>query len=467
MRVDEQGLVRVLPVDFEGDGSGEAPLTWAQVDHWKGVVEAGQAATMGAAHRMPAGSRLDEVAGLLRFIVNRHQALRTRLRLEADGAVQQVCSATGTIELLVVDAGTADPDELAEQWTARLRQQPFDYERDWPVRMAVITAGDEITHVVTVYLHLALDAGGLNALLADVAEREPDTGQASGPVTSLQPLELARRQSEPASLRRSAAALRHLEHVMNTVSPAMLGRPRRPGQADYRAIRFRSPATALALEQIVAEQAVSSATAMLAAYAVGLARHLREPMIWAMVLVGNRFRPGLGDSVSLLVQSSPVLIDVAEVDLATAVARARAGLMQTYKNAYYSPDQRDALLARLSRERGEPLQLGCYYNDRRDERPADAEPGLSGQLEEAVRRSSWGEDFQHALPRMTLFVNVDESPGAIEFPISFDSRYFEVDEVVALARGIETAAVQLALTPDAPTGLPARSSQQFDLADKA
>jgi hypothetical protein len=463
MRVDEPGLIRVIPVDFvgEGDAAAEAPLTWAQVDHWKGIVEAGQAATMGAAHRMPTGSTIDEVAELLRFIVSRHQALRTRLRFEENGVVSQVCSATGTLDLQVVDAGAADPDEFAGEWTTRLRQQPFDFERDWPVRMAVITVRDEITHVVTVYLHLAIDAGGLNALLADVAERDSVTGAASGPVTSLRPLELARRQSEPAALRRSTSALRHLEHVMNTVNPAMLGRARRSGPADYRAIRFRSPATALALERVAAEQAVTSATAMLAAYAVGLARHLQESRIWAMVLVGNRFRPGFGDSISLLVQSSPVLVDVAGISLTTAVIRARAGLLNTYKNAYYSPGERDSLIAKLNRDRPEPIELGCYYNDRRDERPANEQPVTAAQLGEAVRHGSWSEDFQHALPRMTLFVNVDESPGAIDFPISFDSRYFEVDEVVALARGIEAAAVEIALAPDTPTGLSVRVGQQI------
>ncbi len=465
MRVDELDQICLVPVHFEGDDEDEAddaaaPLTWAQVDHWKGIVEAGQAATMGAAHRMPAGSTIDEVADLLRFIVSRHQALRTRLRFGVNGVVYQVCSATGTLELQVVEAGAADPDEFAEEWTTRLRQQPFDYQRDWPVRMAVITVQGEISHVVTVYLHLAIDAGGLSALLADVAERHPATGAAAGPVTSLRPLELARKQGEPAALRRSALALRHLEHVMDTVNPAMLGRARRSGPADYRAIRFRSPATKLALERIAAEQAVTSATAMLAAYAVGLARHLQESTIWAMVLVGNRFRPGFGDSVSILVQSSPVLIEVGEVSLATAVARSRAALLQTYKSAYYSPDQRDALLAKLNRDRAAPLELGCYYNDRRDDQPLGEQLITAAQLDEAAADGSWSEDFQHALPRMTLFVNVDESPGAIDFPISFDSRYFEVDEIVQLARAIEAAAVQIALTPEASIGMAARHPQR-------
>jgi hypothetical protein len=170
-----------------------------------------------------------------------------------------------------------------------------------------------------------------------------------------------------------------------------------------------------------------------------------------MVLVSNRFRPGLADSVSQLVQSSPFVLELAGCSLAEALARAQQGLLQTYKNAYYDPYQQDALIQRLERERGCELQLGCYFNDRQDERAPSlpAEPASDDELRQALGRSSW-QDEDGPLPHVGLFVNVDHLPDALEFPVSFDTRYLDRDTVRRIVQGIELVAAQAATTPDRP-----------------
>jgi Condensation domain len=448
--------VRKVAVAFEGAGSGEQQLTWAQNDVWQGMVTTGEAATVSGVHELPPTTTVEELADLLRFIQSRHQALRTRLRLDADGTPHQVCSASGQNWLTVVEAGDAEPALVAEEMRRRLEQQPFDYRNDWPVRMAVITCHAVVSHVVTVYLHLMIDAGGIAAVIADVEARDRQTGAPAGPITALQPLEQARQQAGPAALRQSAASLKNLEHVLRAVRPRLLGEPKATGQvSEYRKIRFVSPATALALPRIAAEQNVTSSAALSAIFAVGLARYLQHGTVWAMVLVNNRFRPGLADSVSQLVQSSPFLIDVAEVSLATAVARARGSLLRTYKYAYYDGRQVDEVVQRVSRERGRPVEFSCYYNDRGQE-PAqlrDAPPATDDQLREALAASAWSELSEHALPAVPMFFNADQLPDATDFQVSFDTRYLDVDNVLAILRAIEAAAVQTAVTPDAPTGV--------------
>lgn len=453
-------MVRSVAVPFEGTGSGEQPLTWAQNDVWQGMVATGEAATLSGVHEVPAGTTLDEQVELWSFILSRHQALRTRLRFDADGTPHQVCSATGQASMTVAEAGDADPAAVAEDLRLQLERQPFDYQNDWPVRMAVVTSHGLLSHQVTVYLHLMVDGGGINAVVADVAGRDPRTGAPAGPVTALQPLELARRQSQPAALRQSAASLRHLEHVLRVVSPRLLGEPKPDQPAEYRKIRFISPATTLAARRIAEDHDVSPSTALSAMFAVGLARQIQDGMVWAMVLVSNRFRPGLADSVSQLVQSSPFLIDVAEVSLATVVSRARGSLLHTYKNAYYDGRRFNEVVERVSRERGEPIEFCCYYNDRRDglaaDDVADAPAATDEQLRQALAHSSWSQLHEHALPAVPLFVNLDHPPGATDFQVSFDTRYLDFDAVLAFLREMEAAAVETAITPDAPTRVPSR-----------
>jgi hypothetical protein len=425
-----------LMVSFAGDGAGEGPLTWAQSDHWRGIVRTGEAATLSGAYPMRPGTTVDELAGMLRFIVSRHQALRTRLRLAGDQA-RQVCSASGEIPLLLVDAGAQDPATVAEQLRDRLSGRPFDYENEWPVRMAGVTVAGTVSHFVLVYLHLAVDTGGLIALQADLDARDPVTGAPAGPVEAVQPLALARRQSSPAGQRQSAASLRHLEQVLRTVEPAPFGPPRPGGPAAYRAIRYRSPATALALGRIVAEQRVPAPSALLAMFAVSLARYLGTDSVWTMVLVNNRFRPGLADSVSQLVQSSPFQLELAGASLATALVRTQKNLLSTLKNAYYDSYRQDEVIERVERERGTRVQPCCYYNDRQNARPADVptvDEGVSDdRLREALALSGWQHAPDGPLPAVPLFLNVDHLPGALEFPVSFDTRYLDRAGVLRIA----------------------------------
>ncbi|MEO7287274.1 MAG: condensation domain-containing protein [Jatrophihabitantaceae bacterium] len=454
--MNDDGSVQTIPVHFAGEGDGEAPLTWAQADHWRVILDTGAAPIIGGAFKMPAGSTVEQVVELLRFIMSRHQSLRTRLKLAADGQTYQACSASGVAELTVVEAGAADPAELADQLMQTWSGQPFNYEHDWPVRMAVITSAEVVSHVVTVYLHLAIDAGGIAALMADLAARDPLTGAASGPVTALQPLDLARKQARPSGQRQSAASLRHLEQVLRSIPGKLFGDPR-PGPASYQKLRYRSPATDLAIGRIAAEHNVSPASALLAAFAVALARQLRTGTVWTMVLVNNRFRPGCADSVSQLVQGSPCLIELAGLNLLDALALTNAGLLNTYKNAYYDGAQRRELEQRIGRELGEPVELSCCYNDRGDDRPASgAEPASDALLARALTASSWAEEFEHSLPTVPLFLNIDYSADAVELVASFDNRYLELTEAVALAGLIEAAAVELAISPDAAVLQPER-----------
>lgn len=443
--------LRCIAVEVAGAGAGAGPLTWAQADHWRGIVKTGQAATLSGSYQMPDGSTLAEQVELLRFVVSRHPALRTRLRLTADGQVQQVCSAAGQVRLWVVEAGNADPPAVAQRVRDLLTAKPFDYQQEFPVRMAAIMAGGQVSQLVIEYLHLAVDAGGLSALQADVLARDPVTGEPAGPVTAVQPLELAAKQASPAGQRQSAASLRQLERVLRTAEPALLGQPRE-GPAEYRALRYRSPATALALARIGQAQQLPAPSALLALFAMSLAAELGVDPVWTMVLVGNRFRPGLADSVSQLVQSSPFVLELgAGCSFAEALARAQQGLLQTYKTAYYDGARQLELIERIERERGCPIQLGVYFNDRQDERTAGqpAEPASDEELRAALALSSW-HDQPGPLPDAGLFVNVDHQPDALDFPVSYDTRYLDRAEVERIVRGIETFAVRAAIAPDRP-----------------
>jgi hypothetical protein len=324
--------------------------------------------------------------------------------------------------------------------------------------MAVIRAGGVLTHQVTAILHTSIDADGLIALAADLAARDPKTGAARGPVTAVQPLDQANRQRGPAGQRQNAISLRYLERVLHAVSPSRFGEPKYPGDRVIHQIRYHSPATLLAIRSVAARNSVNTSPVLLASFAVGLARFTGVNPVLAMLMVNNRFRPGFADSVSALIQLTPYVIDVADITLDEAVDRAARSALHAYKNAYYNPYEQDEVIERVERERGEEIDLSCFYNDRRlADRGLGAEPVTAGQIRAALPRSTVSTEGEINPPRRKVYFNVLETRGGIEFLVSVDSRYFSPADMETVVRGVEAVAVEVALDGTAPTGIRSRA----------
>jgi hypothetical protein len=455
---DEEALppgevVDRIPVPFAGSGAGEADLTWGQIGLWQSIEASGKSKAVFHVGEVEQGTTVDDVAERLRFMVSRHQSLRTRLVLREGLPPRQRCWETGEVTLTVVDAGEADPAEVAEAMSRRWQHEPFDVEDEWPIRLAAIRAHGVLTHVVTVILHTSVDAYGLSALAADVAARDPETGEAAGPVTALQPLEQAARQASPAGQRQNAASLKYLERVLRAIDASRFGEPRYGGERWIDMVQYRSPATLLAVRAVAARERIDDSPVLLASFAVGLARFTGVNPVLAMLMVGNRFRPGLADSVSALIQLTPYLIDVADTTVGDTVSRAAVSAINAYKNAYYDPYEQDEVIERVERERGEELDLSCFYNDRRQQARSHAGEvvATAEEIRAALQHSRLSWEPEISMPRRKIYFNVDDPPGAIEFVMSVDRRYFDRSDMATIMRNIEEAAVEAALAPGAPT----------------
>lgn len=444
-----------VTIPFAGEGSGIAELSWGQLSVWQSIEVSGQSRTLTGMTPLPPGSTLERVVDVLGWLVSRHQSLRTRYRLRGDRPPLQECFASGELPLELVDAGDRDPAEVTAGVLERLQVEPFDYENEWPLRVALVLRDGRPVYQVVVYLHLALDAGGLTALIADMFSRDPVTGDAA-PITSYPPLEQARRQAEPSARRTQAGSLRYFEQVLRSVPARPFGPPRPGVERDHLEIVFRSPATRLAADAAAVRIGAGTSPVLLAAFAVAVARAKGGNPVLTLVAVSNRFRPGLSDSISTISQVTPLVVDVADASLAQVVARAVRGALNAYKNGYSDPYAQDVVVDRVNAERGEEVELICYFNDKRqqDRQAGTGEPPTDEQILAAVPLSTvdWPEDPEK--PRTGLYVYVDDStPGAIEFRMSVDVRHWTRAELVDLVHDIEATAVAIALDPDSPSGV--------------
>jgi beta-glucosidase-like glycosyl hydrolase len=209
-----------IRVRFEGQGSGEAELTWGQAGIWRASQRNGKTMNLVWPVPLAEGTPLAEIVTMLRFMVSRHPALRTRLRFAAGPSGErhprQVIAESGEVPLHIVDIGDGeDPGAAAEELRSRYELSWFDYENEFPVRMGVIRQSAMLKQLVVGYSHVMVDGGGLEAL-----DQEEKPGQ------DHRGAHRAARGAEPAGT--GAEAGRSRRATAQRASRAVLGRSAGP-----------------------------------------------------------------------------------------------------------------------------------------------------------------------------------------------------------------------------------------------
>ncbi|HST65280.1 MAG TPA: condensation domain-containing protein [Mycobacteriales bacterium] len=448
-------------VTFAGEGSGRGELSWGQRGVWRTITADGEAKTMGGVVAIPGGSTVDKMAGSLRFVLGRHQSLRTKLRPRPDGTAGQEVFAGGELAMEIVDVPAGeDAGAVAAAVQRRLKTDPFDYANDWPVRAAAIRQDGLVTHAVVIYLHTSLDAQGLTVLIRDLSGHL--AGVEPEPVTAMQPLELADRQGTPAVQRQSQASLRHMENVLRAV-PAGAWTPTGADTDEHDTLYYWSPRLALAVAAVAERHGIDTSPVVLGAYALSLARETGVDPLAVQIAVSNRFRPRLAGTVAPLAQVAPCLLELSGTTLAGVVGRAWRGAMTAYKHAYYDPAGRSELVARLTAEIGPQADLFVFFNDRRgQDRVSTPVPDpvlLPSTLDGLRPRSTARWDLMAGPMLESLYLDVDDRDGALELTYTVDLRILSRAGAERVLRGAEDIAVAMALEPDAPSGVPARAAE--------
>jgi hypothetical protein len=444
-------MVERVLIPFEGRGSGVGELTWGQLGIWRAIRRRHCSMGVGGPRPLPPGATVPAVGEGLRFVMGRHQSLRTRLVFDPDGHVRQCVAGEGEVPLEIVDAADdEDPAAVADALRARYHATEFDYANEWPVRMAVVRHRGALTHVVPLYCHLALDGGGAEALVADLINMV-----IGGPVTAAQPLDLADWQHGPAGRGHTDRTLRYWARLLRDVPT---GPMRRFAESTVhrtprcREARFTSRATHLAVQAIAARTALDTSAVLLAAYAVALARVTGQNPVVTQLAVGNRFRPALTDVVSTVVQNGLSVIDVADVTFEEAAVRAWRSALGAYQNAYYDPAAHDELLAGLGRARGGTVDIGWVFDDRRStSHDATSRPPTGRDIRDALVDTTLGWRDRAARPGEDLTCHVADVPDTTEMWVPVDTDLLSPEDTETFVREVEAVAVTAALDPDATT----------------
>jgi hypothetical protein len=409
-------------VAFSAEGDGEGPLSWGQQDIWGAMTRYGYAMPLGGIKPLAPGTAVADVAAELRYLMSRYQVMRTRLRYQPDGGVRQVVSSRGQIVLEVIETDE-DASAVAQEIFSGYQEKPFDYTKEWPVRMAVIGTGGIFSHMVVITHHLALDGFAALIMMTEVPalSQEPQTG--------LQPLEQARWQASPPGQRHNEAALKHWQTTLEAMPVPWPSR--KSGTAStprHWEGYFRSPAMHSAVRTIAQRTGVDPAPVLLTAYAIAISRIGGVNPVVIRPVVSNRFRPGLSNVVAPISQSGICLLDVAGVSFAEAVARTVKASMVAYKHSYFDPLRAQELVDKTLAARGLEYFVDSFVNDRR----------VSAFTETAAGHSDFTWTGAKDAPSARLYVQVEDAPDAVLLNIFADTHYVSQAQAEALLWEMES-----------------------------
>ncbi|MDI1463582.1 condensation domain-containing protein [Catellatospora sp. KI3] len=439
-------------VPFSGDSGGNGELSWGQQSVWKGMVDSGVSLTMTAVRELAPGAQIAQFTAEYGFYLSRYETMRTLLRFDADGRATQLVPTSGTAVIEVYDADGADPARVAAEVGERYTAVNFDYEREWPMRWALVRHQGALTHAVVALAHHVADPTSALAMFEDLRDRDPVTGEPPRP-PGIQPLEQARLQQTPSGRRQNEAALRYWEQQLRAIPPTMFPAAvfrhhtdRYPGrfwQAEY-----TSPGLHLALRAVAARLGTNTGAVLYAAFARALSATTGVGQVATTITVNNRFRPGLGNAAGPMAQLGLCTIEVG-ADFAELVRSARRRLLTAQKHAYYSPFEGDEVVAAVAADRGTSIDLRCMFNDRRgDEGPIADVPtraGISDAL--ADTRTVWKE--VEGLHQMFM-IHVNPHPTAVDALIQVDTNYLPRADAVRLLELMESTVLDAALDPVVP-----------------
>ena len=251
----------------------------------------------------------------------------------------------------------------------------------------------------------------------------------------LQPLAQAAWQASPTGQRHNAAAQRYWEGILRTAEPRRFPPPAEVRTPRYWHAEFTSPALAHGVRALAARTGIDTSTTLLALYAAALNRVTGVDPVVIRPMVSNRFRPGLAEVVCTLAQAGLLSVPVAGAGVEELVERTRRVTMAAYKYAYFHHAGMQALVARVGAERGEPIELGCYFNDRRGPgRETDpVDPAVTG----SVFRWVTAQDAPSFEP---LFLHIDDVPGTLQISLYLDAAHLSPEAGEAMLRGMEELA---------------------------
>ncbi|WP_217213919.1 condensation domain-containing protein [Streptomyces sp. AC550_RSS872] len=351
-------------ISFHGDGSGTYDLTWSQqqVCFWmeQAAPYFSQMNLGGLAH-VDGATRVDDVAAALKLLIERHEALRTRIILDSSGVYRQAVHRSGKLPLDIRECAT---EKEAASILAEMRAVPFT-EVEWPLRVAVLVSAGEVQWVALCLSHMASDGWGKDVLcreLVDLASPASDRRESVLRRPVIQPREQSdweRVNGESASRRVEKFWALHLKRFPNDRFPVSTGAAESPR---FPEIMMESRAAAKAIEQISQRDRTTPNTVVIAALSILLGAISNTDLATFRLFCANRRSEASRFSAGNFYQVVPISVEVGNLSFREVATKTWQTTMRAYLLGPGHPDRLSVLEESMVHDLGVDPDLECFIN---------------------------------------------------------------------------------------------------------
>ncbi|MFF3007815.1 condensation domain-containing protein [Kitasatospora sp. NPDC057940] len=432
--------------------SRSGPLTWVQQWHWfERTVPARRRVnpTPLADHcHVPPPATVADVHAALASLTARHEALRTTV--DPLRPVQHVHRADWAplpvdhVDVRAVDAGTL------EAATAALAARPIDPERNPPWRARVLLEAGRPRAVLLAAHHVLIDGWGLAVLINQLHDQLHGV---NAPVeASVHPLDAVAAQRPE---RARAAEREWLTRLAGNPTGVLAPFGGTDDGIGRHRLQHRSAGAYADLARVARRHRVSPEVVVLAALAHDVATRTGELRFLASVVVSNRARAALRNSVDVRALTVPVQIDLRPgAAFGEVVASVAAASAAAYRHGQWRPADLVAAQARMDRHRGvvtvPTIEYNCYSWPRDYLVPGYLAPahGTAPDASATWIRSAPDE------PCDTLYVDLALDAGVVTLDVTVGDHLLDAGQAVALP--VRLCAFLRALADGADCPVPAR-----------
>lgn len=321
--------------------SGPLPMAFGQERMWFSSLagESGAQYNMSLAYRVSGPLDVQALRHSLTSVVQRHESLRTELRMH-EGTPVQIVRPDARLSVVVRGASAArtpqERERLAADAAASEARRPFDFDRECLFRVVVLRFDDD-DHLLILTLHHAIaDGWSMDLVLRDLAvcyEAQCSGRAADLPALAIQYADYSvwQRQRLQGSCLASLVAFWRQQLAG---APACIDLPRdfaRPAVQSHRGrwqrFRLSAPLT-LSLKALARKERASLFTVLLAAFFGLLHRYARQDDVVVGIPVAGRSRTELEHVVGFFINTLPIRVDLSgQPTLRNLVERTRNAVL--------------------------------------------------------------------------------------------------------------------------------------------
>jgi Condensation domain len=439
-------------VAFHGSRNATDVLTWGQRAIWTAIERTRPSdAYFNFARTIDLRTEglsadLDTVLAAVGQVMSQHEALHTRMSVVDGGPIQMV-TAMGELNVRVVEAAAAD--EAAARLSDEYTTTAFDYEREWPLRVGVVTTDGVPAFVVLGFCHLASDFGGSVFVLRDLRSAIAGAGVDQSPV--LQPIDLANYQRSPAGLKAARAAADYWERAYQRIPTSMFEHETGAQESPrYQRAFLLSPALAQASVVLGNRLGTGSSAVLNAAFAVAMGKQTGHLTTAMLAITKNRFREQTRNMVSTLALEGLLVVPLAEAeDFDDVVRTAWRAAVPAYRYAQYDERDRDRIVRETSEQRGAFVHPYACLNDLREDDPETDQtiPFADAPSSDLLTRTvlDWLPPLEHVSCRFCL--HVGNVPEGLAIRLTADTAYLRKSDMTDFLASVEALVVAAAQGP--------------------